>query len=309
MTPATAHPAASSISDRVSASSRLERRMPFLLILPAVALLLGLGLFPLIYSLGVSFLRWDLQNQVQEFIGLKNYVDILLDARMWNALKNTVVFMFFGVTIELALGLALAQTLVGHLPGKRFILPLLILPAVAAPIVVGFTWRILYDATYGPIDYLLTLLVRQPVNIVWLVNIQTVYPAVLLTEIWQWTPFMFLIMLAALTAVNPELQEAATVDGASRWQVFTRITLPTIRPVIIVAVLFRALDLFKLFDIILPLTGGGPGNMTETASYYMYILGFRTFRLGYTAAASYVMLIIFSVLLTILLRRLQKDTE
>jgi multiple sugar transport system permease protein len=296
-------------SQQIPLSSKIERRMGLLFVLPAVLLLLSLGLFPLFYSLGVSFLRWDLQNQVQEFVGLKNYLDVLADARMWNALKNTVFFMFFGVLFELVFGLALAQTLVGHLPGKRFIVPLLILPAVAAPIVVGFTWRMMYDATYGPIDYLLTRLFGQPINIVWLVNLRAVYPAVLLTEIWQWTPFMFLIMLAALTALNPELQEAAIMDGATRWQVFTRITLPTIRPVIIVAVLFRALDLFKLFDIILPLTGGGPGNMTETASYYMYILGFRNFRLGYTAAMSYVMLIFFSILLTVMLRRLQEENE
>jgi multiple sugar transport system permease protein len=283
--------------------------MPVLLVLPAVILLLGLGLFPLLYSLGISLTKWNLQDPVQEFIGLKNYADVLGDQRMWGALRNTFIIMFFGVTIETILGLGLAQTLVGRLPGKRFITPLLILPAVVSPIVVGFTWRIIYDATYGPLDHFLSLLRNQPTPVVWLVNLQTVYPAVLLTEIWQWTPFMFLVMLAGLTAVSPELHEAASVDGASAWQIFTRITLPVIRPVVIVAVLFRALDIFKLFDIIVPLTGGGPGTTTETASLYMYILGFRNFRLGYTAAASYIILILFSILLTLLLRRISKASD
>lgn len=309
MTQATAKSMITEVPEESRLGGWLEQRMPLLFVLPAVILLLGLGLFPLLYSLGISFTKWDLQDPVQEFIGLDNYLNVLLDARMWNALKNTVLFMVVGVSVELLLGLGLAQILVGHLPGKRVILPLLILPAVAAPIVVGFTWRILYDTTYGPIDHLLTLLAHQPVNIVWLVDLRTVYVAILATEIWQWTPFMFLVLLAALTAINPEQQEAARVDGASNWQVFTRITLPTIRPVIIVAILFRALDLFKLFDIILPLTGGGPGTTTETASMYMYILGFKNFRLGYTAAASYIMLILFSILLTFLLRRIGESAE
>jgi multiple sugar transport system permease protein len=290
-------------------SAWFERRMPVLLVLPAVILLLGLGLIPLLYSLGISFTNWNLQDPVQQFKGLMNYGDVLGDQRMLGALRNTAIFMVCGVTVETLLGLGLAQTLVGHLPGKRFITPLLILPAVVSPIVVGFTWRMLYDASYGPIDHILSLIRNQPTPIVWLVNLQTVYPAVLLTEIWQWTPFMFLVMLAGLTAVSPELLEAASVDGASAWQIFTRITLPVIRPVVIVAILFRALDIFKLFDIIVPLTGGGPGTTTETASLYLYILGFKNFRLGYTAAASYIILILFAVLLTLLLRRISKETD
>jgi multiple sugar transport system permease protein len=286
-----------------------ERRAPWLFVLPAVILLLGLGLFPLIYSFGISFTKWDLQDPTRSFVGLQNYINVFRDARMLNALRNTLIIMIFGVVLELGLGLALAQTLVDRLPGKRIILPLLILPAVAAPIVVGFTWRMMYDATYGPIDHILSLIAGHAVPIVWLVNARTVYPAILITEIWQWTPFMFLLMLAGLSAVSPELHEAAEIDGGSSWQIFTRITLPVISPVIVVAVLFRALDIFKLFDIILPMTGGGPGTSTETASLYLYILGFKNFRLGYTAAASYVVLILFSILLTFLLRRLSGTVE
>ncbi len=296
-------------AERRRGAQWFERRTPLLFVLPAVILLLGLGLFPFIYSFGISFTKWDLQDPVRSFVGLQNYINVFRDARMLNALRNTLIIMVFGVAMELALGLALAQTLVDYLPGKRFILPLLILPAVAAPIVVGFTWRMMYDATYGPIDHILGLIAGRPVPIVWLVNIKTVYPAILITEVWQWTPFMFLLMLAGLASVSPELHEAAQIDGGSGWQIFTRITLPVISPVIVVAVLFRALDIFKLFDIILPMTGGGPGTSTETASLYLYILGFKNFRLGYTAAASYIVLILFSILLTFLLRRLGSTVE
>jgi multiple sugar transport system permease protein len=153
----------------------------------------------------------------------------------------------------------------------------------------------------------LSLIRNQPTNIVWLVNLQTVYPAVLMTEIWQWTPFMFLIMLAGLTAVS-----RAARSGLGRRRVVVANLhardLPVIQPVIVVAVLFRALDIFKLFDIIVPLTGGGPGTTTETASLYLYILGFRNFRLGYAAAASYLVLMMFTILLTMLLRRISRET-
>jgi multiple sugar transport system permease protein len=292
-----------------SIGSRFERHSPRLFVLPAVILIVAFGLFPLLYSLGVSFLRWDLQRPEQEFVFLQNYADVFVDGRMWNALRNTLVIVLLGVAFELVFGMALAQTLIGYLPGKRFIIPLLILPAVITPLVAGHMWNMLYDAQYGPIDHILSILFQRPMPIVWLINPQTVYPAILTVEIWQWTPFMFLIFLAGLAAVNPELHEAAAIDGASAWQIFTRITLPILVPLIIVAVLFRALDLFKLFDIIFALTNGGPGTMTETASMYVYILGFKNFRIGYSAAASYFLLFLVAIVISILLQRIGDQTR
>jgi multiple sugar transport system permease protein len=169
---------------------------------------------------------------------------------------------------------------------------------------VGYVWRMLWDTQYGPINQVLGWILQRPVELVWLANPNTVYPAIIITEIWQWTPFMFLVLLAGLTAINPELHEAATIDGASGWQIFRYITLPLIYPVMVLAVLFRALDIFKLFDIVFALTGGGPGYQTETASMYVYILGWKNFRLGYTAAMSYILLIIVSIAITVLWRRL-----
>ena len=281
-----------------------ERNLRYIFILPSVVLILGISIFPLLYSLGISFLQWDLQRPGQRFIFLKNYTDALTDQRMWEALGHTMIFVVVAVVLELLLGLGLAQTLIGHLPGKQFIMPLFILPVVIAPLVIGYTWRMLWDTQYGPINQVLGWILQRPVELVWLANPTTVYPAILISEIWQWTPFMFLILLAGLTAINPELHEAAAIDGASNWQIFRHITLPLIQPIMVLAILFRALDVFKLFDIVFALTRGGPGSQTETISMYIYTLGFKNFRLGYTAAVSYLLVIIVSVVITILWQRM-----
>lgn len=284
-----------------------EHNLRYVFVLPTVLMILGLSLFPLLYSLWVSFLQWDLQRPQTRFIGFKNYADVLRDVRMWEALGHTLFIIVVAVAVELLLGLLLAQTLSGNLPGKRFIMPLLLLPVVMAPLIVGYTWRMLWDTQYGPINQVLGWLIGRPVELVWLANPRTVYPAILITEIWQWTPFMFLILLAGLAAVNPELYEAAAMDGASAWQLFRQITLPLVWPVMALAILFRALDVFKIFDIIFSLTGGGPGSQTETASLYVYILGFKNFRLGYTAAMAYLLIILVSVVITLLWRQLGRE--
>lgn len=281
-----------------------DRNLRYLFVLPSVVMLLAIGLFPLLYSLGISFLQWDLQRPERRFIGLKNYTKALEDNRMWEAMGHTLVIIIVAVALELLLGLILAQTLSTHLPGKRFIMPLLLLPVVMAPLIVGYTWRMLWDTQYGPINQVLGWVLGRPVEIVWLANPTTVYPAILITEIWQWTPFMFLVLLAGIVAIDPQLKEAASLDGASAWQTLRFVTLPMVQPIIVLALLFRALDVFKLFDIIYSLTGGGPGSQTETISYYVYILGFQNFRLGYTAALSILVLIAVSVLITLLWRRL-----
>jgi len=286
-----------------------ERNLRYVLIAPCVLMIVGIGLFPLIYSLGVSFLRWDVQRRGREFIFLQNYIDALGDGRMWGALGHTFLIMVVAVVCELLLGLGLALVLVGRLPGKQVIIPLLLMPVVTAPIVVGNAWRLLWDTRFGPISDVISRLLGYPLEIVWLANPRTVYPVILLAEIWQWTPFMFLVLLAGLASINPELHEAASMDGASGWQIFYGITLPLVWPVVTLAVLFRALDLFKLFDIIFALTMGGPGTQTETISLYVYTLGFRNFRLGYTAAMSYILLIIVSIFITLLWRRLSEQRE
>jgi multiple sugar transport system permease protein len=284
-------------------------RGKYVLVAPVTLLILCVALFPLLYSILVSFQNLDARTAVGQFVGLKNYADVLRDGRFWSAMGHTVWLMVVSVMIELCLGFVLAQALVDHLPGKRLIVPILILPVVLAPIIVGYTWRMLWDTLYGPINQALGWLVGRPVEIVWLNNPLTVYPAIFITEIWQWTPFMFLVLLAGLTSINPEFREAAQIDGASGWHVLRYVTLPLVWPVMAVAILFRALDAFKMFDTVFALTNGGPGTMTETVSLYVYTIGFRNFRTSYTAALVLVLLVIVSVAVTLLWRRISANEE
>jgi multiple sugar transport system permease protein len=174
-----------------------------------------------------------------------------------------------------------------------------------SPIVSGATWRLLFDHHFGPINQIIAWFAGEQVPIIWIVNPVTVYPAILICEIWQWTPFMFLILLAALSNVDKSLLEAAEIDGAPYRTVFRRIVLPAIWPVMSVALLIRGLDLVRLFDIIWALTRGGPGTMTETLSIYTYIQGFEQFEISYTAAIAVLVIVLLTIAVTLLLRRME----
>ena len=284
--------------------SRLSK---YAMVAPAVVLIVSLTIFPVLYLLWISLLDWDLQRAGRAFVGLANYAGALQDRRMWEALAHTLLIMVVAVTAELVLGLVLAEVLAGALPGKRVVIPLLILPVIMSPIVAGYGWRMLWDTQYGPINQLLGWLLGRPVTLVWLINSKTVYFSLIVTEVWQWTPFMFLALLAGLVAISPEIHEAAAIDGAGRWQRFWQITLPLVRPLMLVALLIRALDVFKIFDTVFSLTFGGPGTFTETITLYVYLLGFRNFRLGYTAAMAVLVLALVSLATTALLRRFSDE--
>ena len=267
--------------------------------LPAIVAIAGMGVYPLVYSLTLSFRRWDLQLPGRPFVGLDNYADALADDRVWAALENTLILSVAGVGLELVLGLGLALVLVDELRGKRFVIPLLMLPVMMVPVVVALSWRLLWEAQYGPVNYFLGLIPGRDGNIGWLSQTDTAMVAILVTEVWQWTPFMFLILLAGLAGVNPDLYDAAALDGAGWWRTLRDITLPAIAPVLAVAVLFRWMDAFKLFDLVFMFTQGGPGTSTETVSWYVYQLGLRFFRMGYAAALSYLVVIFLTVVATI----------
>lgn len=303
--------ATSSLAERPVIQRRLSvwsaKNARYLFVLPAVALILGLMLFPLLYSLGISFSDWTIQNAERSFIGLENYAQVLQDSRWLWAMGRTIALTVVAVAAELVLGFAIAHLLIDELPGKRLIIPILVFPAVANPIVVGFIWRVIYNPAYGPVNQIIGLAIRRQFELLWLANQRLALVAIGIAEIWQWTPFMFLVMLAGLTSLNPELFEAAAIDGASGWQILTEITVPLMRPIIVIAVLIRALDVFKVFDLVYVMTSGGPGNASETVSYYIYLLGFKFFRLGYAAAASYLLLIILSIVVVVLLNRLSRE--
>jgi multiple sugar transport system permease protein len=279
----------------------------WLLVLPALLLILGLSIYPLIQSLALSFQRWDLQSQEHPFVGLQNYRDALFDPRVWGALQNTGIIVVTAVALEFLLGLGLALLFVGDFAGKRFAMPLLMLPVMVVPIVVGLTWRMLWDNQYGAINQVLSWIVGHDVNILWLAHRDTAIFAMIVTDLWQWTPFMFLVLLAALSSINPELFEAAALDGAGWWDALRDVSLPGIARVIAVAILFRALDAFKVFDLVYMFTQGAPGTSTETVSWYIYRLGNQFFRMGYASAVAYLVLIMLSVVATVYVGRFVRE--
>ncbi len=282
-----------------------DRRFKYLVIAPAIFILLFIGLFPLIYSLVVSFQNINMMEEDTSFSGLMQYRLLFQDLRLWQSLGHTLLITAIALPIELLLGLLMALLFLERMPGRPVFVSLLVLPTMIAPIVAGATWRLLFDNRYGPINQVLGWIAGEPMTVLWIIKPNLVYPAILLAEIWQWTPFMFLILLAALSNVDKNLTEAAEIDGASYWRIFWRIVLPTIWPVITVALLIRGLDLFRLFDVVWALTKGGPGTMTETISVYTYIQGFRQFETSYTAAIAFLVIVLLSVVVIFALRRME----
>ncbi len=282
-----------------------DRQFKYLAITPAVVVILLIGLFPIVYTAIVSFQNINMLEEDNSFSGLLNYSRLLADGRFWQALGHTFLFLGIALPVELVLGLLLAFLFLDRMPGRQLFVALLVLPVVISPIIAGATWRLLFDNRFGPINQVIGWILGQETTILWTVNPAFVYPAILIAEIWQWTPFMFLLLLAALSNVDRSQLEAAEIDGASFVVTFRKIILPAIRPVLAIAVLIRALDLFRLFDVVWALTKGGPGTMTETVSIYAYVQGFQQFETSYAAAMAVAILIVVNVLVILALRRVE----
>ena len=295
--------AAGGWTDRISSFS--DRNFKYLMIAPAILILLLVGIFPLIYSLIVSFQNITMTEVDTSFAGAMNYKQLFNDARLWEALMHTATITAVALPLELFFGFLLAQLFLDKIPGRQIFVALLVLPTVISPIVAGATWRLMFDVRLGPIAQILTAIAGEPVNIVWTVNPYFVYPAIIICEVWQWTPFMFLLLLAALSNVDQSQLEAAEIDGASYFRVLRQIVFPAIMPVVAIAVLIRGLDLFRIFDSVWALTGGGPGSRTETISLYTYVIGFVQFDVSYTAAVAFLVIVLLTILVTLIIRRME----
>lgn len=285
-------------------SAWVDRHLGVLLVIPAVALIVLLSAYPLVYSLWVDFVNYDFQIPGHAFVGLQNFKDAILDPVAATALVNTVGLSAAVVALELVLGLLLAVAMVRPFRGRGLIMPIIIMPLFMSPAIVGQFWGLLLQRPFGPTDYVLSQLLRHPVTISWLTEAPWNYLAVVLADAWQWTPFMFVILLAGLTSISHELYEAGQLDGASPWHTFFGITLPLLAPILLLAVAFRLLDAVKLFDIIYIMTGGGPGTSTYTAAFYLYERGFQEFHLSQATAGSWIFLVLTIPVITMLVRRL-----
>lgn len=283
----------------------VDRYFDRLLVAPSIFILLLVAIFPLIYLVLVSFQGITMTENSNDFIGLENYRNLLTDTRLWAAMGHTLLFLLIALPLELLLGLFMAQLFLEKLPGRQIFIALLVLPVVISPIVAGATWALMFDNRFGPVNQILGWIAGHDVLLLWTIKPNLVYLAILIAEIWQWTPFMFLLLLAALTNVDKSQVEAASIDGAGYWRIFLKIILPTIWPVMAIALLIRALDLFRLFDVVWALTKGGPGTMTETISIFTYNLGFKQFETSYTAAVTLLIILLLSASLMWALRRVK----
>ena len=292
-----------SLSHRLSVFS--DRHFKYLMVAPGIFILLLIGVFPLVYSFIVSFQNLTMSDADTSFQGLLNYRQLFKDSRLWWALAHTALITAVALPLELILGFLLAQLFLERMPGRQIYVALLVLPTVISPIVAGATWRLMFDVRFGPIGQIASFFAGSPVSLLWTVNPNLVYPAIIICEVWQWTPFMFLLLLAALSNVDASQLEAAELDGASYSRVLRQIIIPAIKPVIAIAVLIRGLDLFRIFDIIWALTLGGPGSMTETVSLYTYVIGFVQFDTSYTAAVAFLVVALLTVVVTWVLRRME----
>jgi len=281
--------------DVVETAFRRRRRplwrrklFPYLLVAPAVIYLLGITLYPGIYAIYQSFFYVRFNDWT--FAGLGNYRELFADRDFWQAMWNTLVIGGFALAIEfvLALGLAVLAYRDPFIRGWRilFLVPMLFMPSA-----VSFIWKLAFNDARVISDLLMGIgLLDGPID--FLGNVAMARLSLIVTDVWQWTPFLFIIFVAALQGQDPEIEEAARLDGASWARLFWNVSLPIMKPIIAVALILRAIDITTMFTSVFIMTGGTPGGATETISYFIYRIGFKTFNFGYASAASFVMLVL-----------------
>src|ERR1700738_4127910 len=280
----------------------------FLPLLPGMLFLLAIAIYPTIYSLVISFFRWNLTDpEGMTFGGFHNYELLLSDDSVWHALLVTAEFVVVTVTVELVLGLAIGLLFFRRFPGDKFLRALILLPMVVAPVVVGLLWRYMLNVNFGIVNYLLSCIGIPRID--FLGDPSWALPTLMFIDVWQWTPFMFLILLAALQGIPEVNLEAARVDGAKPVQILFYQMLPLMRYPIAVAVVLRLIDACRVYDIIYMTTRGGPIDATQTLSWQIYDAGFRSFDLGYAAAYSWLMLVLVLAVTTLLLRIMMRKED
>jgi multiple sugar transport system permease protein len=287
-------------------------RSKHLFLTPAAILILVLSIFPLIFSLVLTFVSWDLSRLEGgiRFYGLNNFITLGRDARFWHTARVTFTFVIGAVALQYCLGLGIAILLNQEIRFRRFFRVVFLIPMMLTPAAVGYVGRMLFNEGIGPINDIIKHLGGPMVK--WLTSTTLALPTLILVDTWEWTPFMIIVLLAGLQALPPEVFEAARVDGASSWQTFQHITFQMLMPVSITVIVIRALEAFKLFDIVMVMTGGGPGTSTETVTMYAYQVAMKNGNLGYASAIAYALLImitIFTMLFLSILRRRAATTE
>lgn len=276
-----------------------DRRMAWVFVAPAVFVIALTAVFPIVWTAWESLHRHDLNMPWtgKPFIGLDNYAEISRDGRFRSALAHTAFFAIVSVTLELVAGLAVALAINTASRGRGVVRAAVLLPWSIPTVVAALLFRFLFDSQTGPLGLL------------WLADAKGAWVPIILADVWKTTPFVALLLLAGLQTIPQELHEAAAVDGASRWRRLFSITLPLLRPAIVVALIFRTLDAFRVFDLIYVLTSGGPGSATEPIALYTFDALFQNLRSGYAAALSIVVFAITFLLALLYVRVLDPRRE
>jgi multiple sugar transport system permease protein len=278
-------------------------------VLPVIILLIVMNVFPLFWSLVLSFSDYSAKTATEwgenpEMIGAENYSEILRDPKMWNRFITTAKFVLLSVGLQMLLGFGLAMLLhQAKFFGKGFLTTLLILPMTMSPVIVGIMWKLFYNANYGMFNMLLGL-----GKIDWTTDPTFNLYGVVIADVWMWTPFVMLLSIAGLSAVPQYLYEAAEIDRASWWYKFTRITMPMVYPLLLVALIFRTMEAFKIFDIAMGITGRGT-TAPQLLSMYLYNVGFVTWKTSYGSALGYIMLIMIIAITSIFIKYLNRARQ
>lgn len=305
---AQAIPASAERTTRQGRRQISDRTIAQLFIWPTLILLIAMNVFPLFYSLYLSFNDYSvIANQPPQWVALENYKEILTNgrARYWHNFTVTGRYAALSVGLQIAIGFGLAMLLREKFKGSGFITTLILIPMMLSPVVVGLFWKLIFDPSKGFFNYLIYLNPRAGDQ--WLSNPTLSLWSIVIVDVWMWSPFVMLLVLSGLSAIPNYLYEAAAIDRASAWFQFRRITLPQVMPLLLIAVLFRTIEAFKAFDVVMGLTGGGPGDTTETVAVRLYSEAFLgKFNTGESGALAYIVLIVIIAISNLYIRALNR---
>ncbi len=284
-----------------------DRALAWAFVTPTIVLLLAFNIFPLLWTIYLSFtnFRANRPDQTVQWLGLENYQRVLTNPDIWENMRATAHFLCWSITLQLLLGFVLALLLNRKFRSHSFWSTAILLPMMLAPAVVGTFWKYFFEPQYGIFNYIVNFL-GGPGVFTMLGSTQLSPWAIVLVDTWMWTPYVMLLLLAGLRSIPPYLYEAAEIDRASEWTKFWRITLPMVMPFIILALLFRSIENFKMFDLVDQLTSGGPGSVTELASIKLKREAFEKWRTGYSSALAIILFVSIYGLSLVAVRFLEK---
>ncbi len=300
----------SGVSRRISGLS--DRAIAWIFVTPTILLLLAVNIFPLIWTVRLSFtnFRVNRPGEVPEFVGLRNYARILTDGDIWLTMQATAHFLFWTIALQVLIGFTLAYLINKKFRGNDLWTTIIVLPMMLSPAVVGNFWTFLYQPQIGLFNYVVGFFTgADPSSFSMIGDVSLAPWAIVIVDTWMWTPFVMLICLAGLRSIPDSIYEAAECDRASKWRQFWTITIPLVLPFLMLAILFRGIENFKMFDLVVQLTGGGPGSVTELTSINLKREAFEKWRTGYASAYAVILFVTVFGLASIYVKALNKVKE